>query len=396
MQSTIDFEARKLFEAIKYQIHVAIEYCHKLEDDQSLWIEVFGDVAVDREGAVEVKMWEDDLSDGHTNFWNTLHNWLKPAFDHERFEELVLLTTQSFGSRSTLSRWNESDPSQRLGLLTSINAAIGKRKPRKQESELPSDGTSPKQGKLTSQRKAVLSTEMRESLLAVIPKIRILPEQQNLAALIAAYKKEKLGGINPNRKDDYVNDLFGFMMDASRIAQGWEIKGREFNAKLQELTKRHMVGPVTFPTINTELISRQAAEPHMRSRRFARKLIEIGAEKHLSRATLNLLEAHEHVSGMIRDCSVSPEDISRYQDNHHEAAFWARDSAMEKLDTHSDRSTKLAASRLFFSESCAAPVTPLCSFQDTPHTFRNGIYHLLADEEPGTRNEEFHWRLWDE
>lgn len=55
MQSTIDFEARKLFEAIKYQIHVAIEYCHKLEDDQSLWIEVFGDVAVDREGAVEVK-----------------------------------------------------------------------------------------------------------------------------------------------------------------------------------------------------------------------------------------------------------------------------------------------------------------------------------------------------
>ncbi len=90
MQSTIDFEARKLFEAIKYQIHVAIEYCHKLEDDQSLWIEVFGDVAVDREGAVEVKMWEDDLSDGHTNFWNTLHNWLKPAFDHERFQELVL------------------------------------------------------------------------------------------------------------------------------------------------------------------------------------------------------------------------------------------------------------------------------------------------------------------
>ncbi len=52
--------------------------------------------------------------------------------------------------------------------------------------------------------------------------IWILPEQQNLAALIAAYKKEKLGGINPNRKDDYVNDLFGFMMDASRIVQGWE------------------------------------------------------------------------------------------------------------------------------------------------------------------------------
>ncbi len=126
MQSTIDFEARKLFEAIKYQIHVAIEYCHKLEDDQSLWIEVYGDVAVDNEGAVEVKMWEDDLSDGHSNFWNTLHNWLKPAFDHHRFKELILLTTQSFGSRSKLSTWNESDAAQRLILLNSIDAAIGK------------------------------------------------------------------------------------------------------------------------------------------------------------------------------------------------------------------------------------------------------------------------------
>ncbi len=69
---------------------------------------------------------------------------------------------------------------------------------------------------------------------------------------------------------------------------------------------------------------------------------------------------------------------------------------MENLDSNSDRSKKLAASRQFFSQSCAVPVTPLCSFQDTPQTFRNGIYHLLADEEPGTRDEEFHWRLWDE
>ncbi len=186
----------------------------------------------------------------------------------------------------------------------------------------------------------------------MIPKIRIIPEQQSLADLIATYKKEKLGGINPNRKDDYVNDLFGFMMDNRRIEEGWEIKGREFNAKLQELTKRHMVGPVTFPAIDTEMINRQAAEPHLRSRRFARKLIEIGANKYLPRATLNMLEAQEHISGMIRDCSVSEEDISRYQSSHHEAVYWSRESAIEKLDPSADRSNQMSASRQFFFDNC--------------------------------------------
>jgi hypothetical protein len=40
---------------LKYQIHVAIDYCHTLDKDDVLWIEVFGYVTVEGRDQVEVK-----------------------------------------------------------------------------------------------------------------------------------------------------------------------------------------------------------------------------------------------------------------------------------------------------------------------------------------------------
>lgn len=44
VNAKLDFDASKLYEALKYQIHVAIDYCHTLDKDDVLWIEVFGGV----------------------------------------------------------------------------------------------------------------------------------------------------------------------------------------------------------------------------------------------------------------------------------------------------------------------------------------------------------------
>ena len=32
---------------------------------------------------------------------------------------------------------------------------------------------------------------------------------------------------------------------------------------------------------------------------------------------------------------------------------------------------------------------------NTMPEFRNGIYHMLADENPKNKDEEFHWKLWE-
>lgn len=61
MNTKLDFDATKLSEALKYQIHVAIDYCHTLAKDVVLWIKVFGDVTVAGRDQVEVKDYSDSL-----------------------------------------------------------------------------------------------------------------------------------------------------------------------------------------------------------------------------------------------------------------------------------------------------------------------------------------------
>ena len=68
MSTKLDFDATKLFEALKYQIHVAIDYCHTLEKNDVLWIEVCGDVTIEERDQIEVKNYSDELTDGHENF----------------------------------------------------------------------------------------------------------------------------------------------------------------------------------------------------------------------------------------------------------------------------------------------------------------------------------------
>jgi hypothetical protein len=399
VQATIDFDARKLFEAIKYQIHVAIDYCHTLEDDESLWIEVFGDVAVGQWAQVEVKLWSDDLTDGHTNFWNTLNNWLKPEFDHDRFKNLVLLTNQDFGARSELCNWNDISPKQRLGLLLKIQARLSKPSQAKTRQNLRggvSTETREKRSKSAVQRALILSEERRETLLSIIPKIRIVTQHDNLLALLSKYKRAMLRSVNPTRKDDFLNDLFGFMMDAERINNGWEIKGSEFTAKFLELMKRYMVGAVTFPTVDKALISRQAAEVNVSLRLFAQKLNQIGAGNRLVHATSELLQAQEYLAEMINDCAITQEESKRYQVKHHDTHYYKRARAMRNFDSDIAKTALMSASHDFYLDRCGDDVEPFCAYQDTPLAFRNGIYHILADEPAGTREDEFHWRLWDE
>ena len=49
----LPFDATKLFEALQYQLVVALEYCYKLEKGKRLWVEVYGDVTL--EGASRLR-----------------------------------------------------------------------------------------------------------------------------------------------------------------------------------------------------------------------------------------------------------------------------------------------------------------------------------------------------
>nr|WP_259284728.1 hypothetical protein [Pseudomonas sp. 1079] len=116
----LPFDATLLFKALQFQMLVAVEYCHDLDPNECLWLEVMGDVTVPGKVQTEVKLYSDSLTDSHANFWNTVKNWLHEKFDRTSFKSLVLLTTQEFGSQTLLNGWNTANAAQRLSIMEKI------------------------------------------------------------------------------------------------------------------------------------------------------------------------------------------------------------------------------------------------------------------------------------
>ncbi len=395
----LDFDATRLCEALKYQIHVAIDYCHTLEKHDVLWIEVFGDVTVEGRDQVEVKNYSDRLTDSHENFWNTLSNWLKPDFRHQQYANLILLTTQAYGERASLKNWEQLDGNQRLAALKAIHEAAEARfetaVPSKDdgENEPGSEGAAKVSKVLKLQRK-VLAMDIRESLLEALPKVKIVTEQPDLPELISIYKRRYLKGIQPLRMDSFLDDLFGFMTSAIKITGGWRFSSAEFDKKFAELTARHLIGTLKFPRLNSDDLEIKSAKMDVRDRLFAMKLDEIGGDKELIlQATADLLHAQQYIVELVKDCTTSQEDIEDYSKNQLRMHCSSRSSAMRKCDSTFDHAQLQKASCDFYDDRCAEAADRFSTYDFTPIEFRNGIYHILADE-PRSPLKEFHWRLW--
>ncbi len=407
MNAKLDVDATKLFEALKYQIHVAIEYCHTLEKNDVLWIEVFGDVSIAGRDQIEVKDYSDSLSDSHDNFWNTLNNWLNPLFQHQQYANLILLTTQAFGERASLKNWEESNSTERLTILEAIHASGERRfnKAKQAEAATEDDDSKATDGKtkrklvtasdsLKHQRE-VMAPEVRVSLLEALPKIKIITEQPDLLELISTYKMRYLKGILPVRQDNFVDDLFGYMTSAVKITGGWKFTVSEFDKKFAELNARYMHGTLKFPSVGSDELEKKAVAVNVANRLFAMKLNEIGINKAaILQAVADLLHAEHYINELIKDPVTSKTDIEAYSNNQLRLHQSSRSGAMRKCSTLS-HAAKQEASCAFYDDRCAVDVEKFSTYDFTPVEFRNGIYHILADKEPSSPLKEFHWRLWE-
>ena len=332
MNEKLDFDATKLSEALKYQIHVAIDYCHTLEKDDVLWIEVFGDVTVEGRDQVEVKDYSDSLTDSHENFWNTLNNWLKSDFHHQQYANLILLTTQAYGERTLLKSWHLLDAEQRLATLESIHIAAEARfeKAKQCKGEVEgqeSEGVDVDRKKsgpsksLKLQRK-VLAPLVRGSLLEALPKIKIVTDQPDLLGLLGRYKMSHLKSIHPHKQDDFLDDLFGFMTNSMKITGGWKFTCAEFDKKFAELTARYLIGTLKFPRLNSDEVELEAMNMNVRNRTFAMKLDEIGGEETLIlEATVDLLYAQKYIFELVKDCTMNRPGFFRHLANSLRNAF---------------------------------------------------------------------------
>lgn len=383
----LPFDATKLFEALHYQLVVALEYCLKLEKGKRLWVEVYGDVTLEGVSQVEVKLYADDLRDGHPNIWNTLNNWLNEAFDHGAYKNLVLLTNQEFSPKSTLSGWNSYTASERFELLKAIYDAAETRFSKSKATE-PSEG-------LALQR-SVMDVSLKDDLMEVLEKAVFITESPSLKDKLHDFRVQHLRVIRESKLQSFIDDILGYIGSSRFIETGWEITCEDFTEKFTELTARYMKHSSIFPEVDASALDQKIDLEGIGDRLFVRKIREIDGDARIKKAALQLLIANEVIDELYRDSLATQFDVQRYQQNHLFRHLDGRESAMLDCMGEDCQDKLKRLSLKFFLQQHAAQVLAFKTFEDTTVDFRNGIYHMLADATVDDESRAFYWRLWSE
>lgn len=381
----LPFDASKLFEALTYQLVVALEYCHKLEEGKRLWVEVYGDVTLEDVAQVEVKLYADTLRDGHQNIWNTLNNWLSNAFDHRAYESLILLTNQEYSPKSTLTDWNSATSVEKLALLRAIH----------DDAELrfaASKATEPSES-LKLQR-SVMNQAVEDKLLEVLERAVFITGSPSLDERLHAYELDKLRAIRESKRKDFLDEILGFIGSTRYINTGWEITCEEFTTKFTDLTRRYIKHSSIFPEVDADALKQEIDLDGITDRLFVQKIREIGGEARIKQAALQLLIAGEVIGELYSDNLASEFDVKRYQKNHLDRHLDGRLSAMIDCMDETCPIQLQRQSLKFFYKQHAETVVQLNTFEDTTADFRNGIYHMLADAAADDEDKAFYWRLW--
>lgn len=380
----LPFDATKLFEALQYQLVIALEHCYKLKKGQRLWVEVYGDVTLEGAAQVEVKLYNKDLTDSHPNIWNTLKNWLHEDFDHAAYERLVLMTNQSFSAKSTLKAWNESKASERFDLLKAIHDGA--------ETKFTTSGKKVPSESLALQRE-VMAGGIRQDLMEVLRRAVFITQSPSLGQRIDDFKSEHLKMIRESKHQCFLDDLLGFIGSAKFIESRWEITCEEFSAKVAELTKRYMKHSNVFPPVDAEALKQSVVIEDFDGRPFLQKIRDIGGEHRLKTAAYHLLVADAAIDEMFKDGLAFKFDVDRYKQNHLARHLDGRELAMLECEASCPEALKKESMK-FFLERHQQEVVQFGEFEDTTVEFRNGIYHMLADATPVDEEDDFLWRLW--
>ena len=396
-------DATVLFVALQYQLLVAVEQCHDLMPGECLWIEAMGDVTVPGKTQIEVKHYSDKLTDSHQNFWNTIRNWLHERFDRSSYKSLVLLTTQEFGAQSRLKGWNSLTAVQRLERMQEIGSdrdgapqtQMGEPPEPQDEAVKTAETTARKPSKARALQQEVLAPENCAKLMEVLERMLIIPGEEALPERIERYKTRYLKAIRPSLVQQYLDDLLGFMFSTELVRKGWKITHKAFTDKLTALNSSCMKHPALFPLRDLRSLEENVDLDEIRPMLFARKILEIGGEKHLKNAALHRLFALDTISGLLKDQIPIQPSLDLYLHNHRSNHFFAREAAILDCDGLQAVADLKKASLRFYLARQAASTEPFFTMTNTMPEFRNGIYHMLADENPKNKDEEFHWKLWE-
>ena len=277
-----------------YQLCVAVQKCYEMVTAQKVLIESQGDVTISDNQQVETKLYSDALTDNHKNFWNTLYNWMQDDFNVTPYASLILYTTQQFGERATISKWNEATSQERLEILEAIHKQAEERESKRQS----------KASDVLLLQRDVLDLSRRDKLNQVIKIFVIEACSPTLPELHTFIKQRYIWGILEGKKDDFLNALIGYITQPQASKEhSWEITRESFEKKVGDLNNLYCRETRVFPRKHFD--SAKLPDAHQMNTHcdhaFVRKIRDIEYPTVIPKAVMDYLGAVQTVNDEFKN-----------------------------------------------------------------------------------------------
>lgn len=364
-------DASSSIDGIVYQFYIALKYAFELPANRKLLIEKFGDVTIESISQIEVKKYQQNLTDSHENLWNTIYNWLDMKFDINGIETLILLTTQSIGPRSVLKDWNLKDADQKLNILKEIDNKFSKRKKKDVSKE--------------ELIKSVLKIENRQKLKNVLEKFIIIASNPDDVELYDQLCMKYARCIPKRNQDKYIKGLLGYVISPKGERRGkWEISCEDFNKECQKLAELFIDKTNLFPRNE---YYKELQYDEYNEYLFVKKIQEIDYYDEIKEAIREYAEIHSLVIKEFLTRQVSKKKYDKYEEEikkDHKRLYRRASRKVSSINC-------MDASQDFYDDIMTKDVMQFMNYVDTPKTFRNGILHMLANDV----DEDVKWKLGD-
>jgi hypothetical protein len=378
MKTKVKFASPETTGALVSQFYLALEKCFEMKLGEFVLIEKDGDVSKlnptssnDSE-QIELKEFaeDNDLTDSHLNFWNTLKNWINPDFDPIKYKFLILATTQEIGVKSMLLKWNESNKKERLEILKEI---YSKAKGRSIKSQIKNpDAKESDSLKLMNE-----VFKEKEKLEIIIEKIFIDNNRTRRDKIVDEIIEKYLKPFPSTNQEIVLKSILGYVIKEEEYNKGWEISYYGFKQEIEDLSGKFNNETKLFP-VREELKTIPKTEREKTKRyAFVKKIEDIQYDEVILKSlndywfTLNTI-AQEFKGRKQKEISI----------NNFEENLITVHNAEHRISSRNCSSLNLINdSKNFYDKITGSQVPGFDIYSDTPLVFRNGMYHILANED---------------
>lgn len=363
-----------------YQYLVALRDCFELGENDTLQIEVNGDVSIISgntgkfQKEVKHHFGKTSLSDRDVDFWKTLANWYEDFARIETFRHLILCSTSNIKTTSSFYGWNELNAETKLSKLEEIGALIKEREKgfREQYTRIFNEGYN------------------KDRLMAILGKFTISSSQKNIVGISDEFSKY-VGHIPTENRDSYIGALLGrIMILLKNPPHRWEVTRTSFDKMLQDESAAYGgAKSKPLPTEFAQSVVPDGEESALKEKRFVKAILDIDYSQMIPSAVQDYWKTDMTIAKYFRNDFTYLSSLETYKGNLSQKLMYAKEE--KKLDAKGkSEETKLLLSKYLYLQAMQWEAMDFGSIIRNQGFFQHGVIHNVVDDG------DFEWEVGDE